>query len=58
MSERKSRQTRRQMTKKDLRRKKPHPEDGHWEGKYWCDCKVRNRRKLLARHGKSTDDTD
>lgn len=20
-------------------------EIGHWEGKYWCDCKTRNYRK-------------
>lgn len=42
-----------QLTKKKFRKKKPHPEDGHWVGKYWCNCRVRNRRKWLARKSHS-----
>lgn len=36
------------MTKKKFIQKKPHKEDGHWEGNFWCDCRTRNRRKWLA----------
>ena len=36
------------MTKKQFYKKKPHPEDGHWEGKFWCGCRIRGRRKWLA----------
>jgi len=38
-----------QVTKKDLDKKKPFNRDlGHWEGKYWCNCRVRNYRKWLG----------
>jgi len=33
------------MTKKDLyKKKKCSKEEGHWEGKHWCNCKTRNVR--------------
>lgn len=42
-----------QLTKKKFLKKKPHPEDGHREGKHWCNCRVRNRRAWLARKSSS-----
>jgi len=39
-----------QISKKELGKKKPNRrEEGHWEGKYWCNCLVRNYRKWLYR---------
>jgi hypothetical protein len=37
-----------QVSKKYLFNKKSRKEHGHFEGKYWCDCKTRNYRKWLA----------
>ena len=47
--------TMKQMSKKDFIKKKPHREDGHWEGKFWCDCRIRNRRKWLGRYAKQNE---
>lgn len=48
-----------QLSKKDFHKKKPdYEEDGHSEGKYFCDCRVRNRRKWLGvkKYGKDAQD--
>lgn len=37
-----------QLTKKDLSKKKPTKEEGHWEGKFWCNCRTRNYRRWLG----------
>lgn len=37
-----------QLTKKDHSKKKPIKEEGHFEGKYWCNCKTRNYRRWLG----------
>lgn len=34
-----------QMPKKKL---KIREDCGHWEGKYWCNCRIRNIRKWLG----------
>lgn len=39
-----------QLSKKARSKKKPNrKEEGHWEGKYWCNCKTRNYRRWLGR---------
>ncbi len=42
-----------QFPKKKLKRRE---DCGHWESKYWCDCRTRNIRKWLALkfYGKET----
>jgi hypothetical protein len=49
-----------QATKKYLYSAKPKKDHGHWEGKYWCDCKVKNYRKWLAKKlwGKNVNECD
>jgi len=37
-----------QMSKKELVKKKRKKEETHKEGKYFCDCRIRNIRKWLA----------
>lgn len=37
-----------QISKKEFYKRKPIKECYHNEGKYLCDCKVRNYRKWLA----------
>lgn len=38
-----------QLTKKIHISKKPNrKEEGHWEGKYWCNCRTRNYRIYLG----------
>lgn len=36
------------MTKKELMKKKRKKDETHFEGKYFCDCRIRNIRKWLA----------
>ncbi len=36
------------VSKIDYMKRKPERDDGHWEGKYWCDCRLRNKRKWLG----------
>jgi len=37
------------LSKKDHNKKKPNrKEEGHWEGKYWCNCRIRNYRSWLG----------
>jgi hypothetical protein len=39
----------RQMSKRDFEKKvSSKPDIGHWEGKYWCGCRIRNYRKWLG----------
>jgi hypothetical protein len=39
----------RQLSKKDhYKKKKYHPEEGHFEGKHWCNCKTRNIRRWFG----------
>lgn len=47
-----------QITKKDLNKKKSTKEQGHWESKHWCNCKTRNYRRWLAKkkYGNSISD--
>lgn len=47
-----------QITKKDLNKKRPTKEQGHWESKHWCNCKTRNYRRWLAKkkYGNSISD--
>lgn len=40
--------TKKQISKKDLNKKKPGKEEGHWEGKFWCNCRIRNIRRWLG----------
>lgn len=47
-----------QATKNFLYKKKPKKDHGHWEGKYWCDCKVRNYRKWLWKKLRGNDDRE
>jgi hypothetical protein len=48
-----------QISKKDLRKKKPNrKETGHWEGKYWCDCRTRNYRAWLSVKRNGHDERD
>lgn len=45
-----------QITKKDHSKKKPNrKQEGHWEGKYWCSCRIRNYRLWLGlkKYGKT-----
>ncbi len=37
------------LSKKDLNKKKPTKEEGHWEGKFWCNCMIRGYRKWLGK---------
>jgi len=37
-----------QITKKEHSKKKSSLEQGHFEGKHWCDCKTRNYRRWLG----------
>lgn len=36
------------LSKKDHAKKKPTRDEGHWEGKYWCNCMIRNFRGWLG----------
>ncbi len=36
------------ISKRAFNRKKPTSELGHFEGKYWCGCRIRGYRKWLA----------
>lgn len=37
------------MTKKDFYKKRKKNKDAcHWEGQFYCDCRVRNYRKWLG----------
>lgn len=49
-----------QISKKSMFKKKGSKETGHWEGKYWCNCKERNYRYWLAkkRYANILDDFD
>jgi hypothetical protein len=39
-----------QLSKKDhYKKRKNHAEEGHWEGKYWCNCKTRNIRRWFGK---------
>lgn len=38
-----------QLSKKDHSKKKPTDDEGHWEGKYWCNCRIRNYRLWLGK---------
>ena len=47
------------ISKKRFEKKGP-PSCGHWEGKFWCDCRTRGFRKwlglkLFGKDGKITD---
>ena len=45
-----------QLSKKDHCKKKPNrTEEGHWEGKFWCNCRTRNYRTWLGvkKHGQA-----
>jgi len=37
-----------QLSKKDFFKKKPQHDDAHWEGKLFCSCRIRNKRKWLG----------
>jgi len=37
-----------QLSKRDHSKKKPNPDEGHFEGKFWCDCRTRNYRRWLG----------
>jgi len=37
-----------QLSKKDHSKKKSNTEQGHWEGKYWCNCKIKGYRIWLG----------
>ena len=48
-----------QISKKDLYKKiKKNKDASHWEGKWFCDCRVRNIRKWLAAKRGLTKDLD
>ncbi len=49
-----------QLSKKDLSKKKPTKEEGHWESKFWCNCRTRNYRRWLGlkRYGSTSTDKD
>ena len=36
------------LSKKNHSKKRPKGDNAHWEGKYFCDCRVRNIRKWLG----------
>jgi len=38
-----------QISKKNHSKKKPTFEEGHWEGKYWCNCLTRGYRLWLGK---------
>lgn len=44
--------------KKFEKKKKKNPDAVHWEGNYYCACRIRNYRKWLAikRHGKEENE--
>jgi len=37
-----------QLPKKDLSKKKETKDQGHWEGKFWCNYRIRNIRKWFG----------
>lgn len=45
-----------QLTKKEFSKRKHQPDEGHYEGKHWCNCRTRNKRKWLGKkkYGKET----
>lgn len=49
-----------QLSKKAYIKKKEAPDQTHWEGDYFCDCRTRNIRKWLAKkkYGSSCLDSD
>ena len=50
-----------QLSKKDHSKKKPNRrEEGHWEGKCWCNCRTRGYRIWLGikKYGKKENETD
>jgi hypothetical protein len=38
-----------QISKKEHNQKKPTPDEGHPEGKFWCNCRIRNYRRWLGK---------
>ena len=38
-----------QISKKSMFKKKGSKDTGHWEGKYWCNCRERNYRSWLGK---------
>lgn len=44
-----------QSTKKEYHKKR---KQGHWEGKYFCDCRTKNYRRWrgLKRYGKCANE--
>ncbi len=38
-----------QLSKKDHIKKKQTKDEGHWEGKHWCNCMTRNFRRWLGK---------
>ncbi len=47
-----------QISKKDYHNRKPKPDDSHWEGKYFCDCRTRNIRKWIGRKRYGNEEID
>lgn len=47
-----------QITKKEAAKKKPKKDEGHYEGKWWCNCRMRNIRRWLGlkKWGKNVDE--
>jgi hypothetical protein len=37
-----------QLSKKDHAKRRPTPDQGHYEGKHWCNCRTRNYRYWLG----------
>ena len=37
------------VTKKADMKRKPGSDEGHWEGSYWCNCRMRNIRNWLSK---------
>lgn len=46
------------LSKKDLNKKKPTKEEGHWESKFWCNCRLRNFRQWLGIKKYGHDESD
>lgn len=42
-------QVTKQISKKEHNKKKPTDDEGHYEGKYWCNCRIRNYRRWLGK---------